>query len=252
MGRLAGKVALITGAGTGIGRAAALRFASEGARVVLSEINESSGAAVAAEINAQGGEALFVRTDVTDEPSVEASIGAATGRFGKLDILYNNAGGATMADGPLVDAPLEEFWRAIRLDLYGTWLNCRFGIPALRANGGGVIINTTSVIAMSGTSGADCYTAAKGAIAALTRSMAHEYAPDNIRVNALAPGGTLTDRVKARMDPNNPKAPLRDVRKPLFDFAEPEDIANAALYLASDESRKVCGTILTVDSGWTA
>jgi len=252
MGRLAGKIALITGSGTGIGRAAALRFANEGARVVISEINEAAGAAVADEIAGEGGEALFVRTDVTDESSVEASIRAATQRFGQLDILYNNAGGSTTSDGPVADAPIEEFWRAIRLDLYGTWLNCRFGIPALRAAGGGVIINTTSAVALTGTPGVDCYTAAKGAIASLTRSMALEYAKENIRVNAIAPGGTLSDRIRSRMDPNNPEVPVPGIRPHLFGFAEPDDIARAAVYLASDDSRKVCGHILSVDSGWTA
>lgn len=252
MSRLANKIALITGAGTGIGRAAALQFASEGAKVVISEINETAGAAVAAEIAHQGGEALFVRTDVTDEVSVEASIRATTQRFGPLDILYNNAGGSTTADGPLDDAPLDEFWRAIRLDLFGTWLNCRFAIPVMRAAGRGVIINTTSAVALVGTPGVDCYTATKGAIASLTRSMALEYAKDNIRVNAIAPGGTLTDRIRARMDPNNPAVPVPGLRPHVFGFAEPEDIALAAAYLASDDSRKVCGHILSVDSGWTA
>jgi NAD(P)-dependent dehydrogenase (short-subunit alcohol dehydrogenase family) len=249
MGRLIGKTALVTGSGSGIGKTAALLFALEGAQVVVSEINEESGSATAAAIAEAGGEALFVKTDVTDEESVAGSIEAATKRFGKLDILYNNAGGSTTADGTVTDAPIEEFWRAIKVDLFGTWLNCRFGIPALIAAGGGSVINTSSVAGIKGTAGFDCYTAAKGGIIALTRSLAVEYGRHGIRVNAIAPGATLTERILRRSDSAFVKA--SESRPPLLGLANPIEIAHAALYFASPESRVTTGHILVVDSGYS-
>ncbi|NIV73599.1 MAG: SDR family NAD(P)-dependent oxidoreductase, partial [Gammaproteobacteria bacterium] len=137
MGRLEGKVAVITGAGRGIGRAAAGLFAEEGARVAILEIDEERGADAERGIRAQGGDAYFVHTDVTDERSVPAAIEATVERYGKIDIVYNNAGGSTTEDAGVVDAPVEEFWRVIKLDLWGTFLVCRHGIPVLIENGGG-------------------------------------------------------------------------------------------------------------------
>ena len=283
MPRLAGKVALITGAGTGIGRATAKAMATEGARVVIAELNNAAGEQVAQVIAQAGGECIAVRTDVTDEVSMKAAIdmalshyGAlhvlhnnaggstildtyaeaggnaidtAVNHYGALHILHNNAGGSTSIDNTVVEAPIAEFWRVIKLDLFGTFLGCRFGIPALIQSGGGSVINMSSNVALMGIPGRDCYTAAKGAVAAITRSMAVEFAPQKVRVNAIAPSATMTDRVRALVAGNAGLTKLADSH--LVGLIEPEDIANMAVFLASDESRMVTGHVYPVDSGVT-
>lgn len=246
MARLEGKVALITGAGAGIGRATARLFAREGARVVVADISSSAGEESA---HLAGNGAIAVRTDVTDEDSVRACVTTTVRHFGRLDVLHNNAGGSTPRDGSVVDAPLDEFWRVIKLDLFGTFLGCRHGIPAIIAGGGGAVINMTSNLALMGIRGRDCYTAAKGGVAALTRSLAVEFADKAVRVNAIAPSVTLTERLRTMMA-GNPEIE-RLGHEHLLGLIEPEDIANAALYLACDESRKMTGHILSVDSGVT-
>ena len=249
MPRLAGKVALITGAGTGIGRAAARAMAAEGAKIVIAELNKAAGEQTAQIVTQAGGDCIAVATDVTVEDSVKAAIDAAVSHYGALHVLHNNAGGSTSADDTVVDAPLEEFWRVIRLDLFGTFLGCRFGIPAIVTSGGGSVINMSSNLALMGIAGRDCYTAAKGGVAAITRSMAVEFAPSKVRVNAIAPSATMTDRVRTLVSGNAGLTKLTDAH--LLGLIEPEDIANMAVFLASDESRMVTGHVYPVDSGVT-
>jgi NAD(P)-dependent dehydrogenase (short-subunit alcohol dehydrogenase family) len=160
MARLTGKVAFITGAATGIGRATALLFAREGAQVVVADIAAAAGEETA---HLAGNGAIALCTDVTDEASLQAAIRTTVATFGRLDVLHNNAGGSTAQDNTVIDAPLEEFWRVIRLDLFGTFLGCRVGIPALIRSGGGAVINMTSNLALMGIAGRDCYLAAKAA-----------------------------------------------------------------------------------------
>jgi NAD(P)-dependent dehydrogenase (short-subunit alcohol dehydrogenase family) len=249
MARLAGKVALITGAGTGIGRASAQAMAREGAAVVIAELNPDAGEQTAQLIQQAGGRAFSVPTDVTNPDSVKAAVDRAVATFGALHILHNNAGGSTAADSSVVDAPIEEFWRAIRLDLFGTFLGSRFGVPAIIASGGGAVINMASNLALMGIAGRDCYTAAKGGVAALTRSMAVEFAPAKVRVNAIAPSVTMTARVHGLLAGNPALGKLGQSH--LLGLIEPEDIANMAVFLASDEARMVTGQIYPVDSGVT-
>jgi NAD(P)-dependent dehydrogenase (short-subunit alcohol dehydrogenase family) len=253
MARLSGKVAFITGGGAGIGRATAERFAEEGAKVVIAEIDEATGAAAAQSarmrVGNNGGDAHFIRCDVSERASVEAALAETIKRYGRLDILHNNAGGATPADGPVTEAPEEEFWRAIKLDLFGTFLCSKLGIPHLIKAGGGSIINMSSIVALKALPGRDCYTAAKGAIAALTRSMAVEYAPQKIRVNAIAPGVVLSERVTKLMEGSKDISKL--AASNLLGLGLPGHIADTALYLASDESAITTGQVISVDSGAT-
>ncbi|NOG73893.1 SDR family NAD(P)-dependent oxidoreductase [Roseicella sp. DB1501] len=247
MARLAGKVAIVTGAGTGIGRCTAELFAREGAKLVIAEIDTPSGEETAHRIVRAGGDAIFLQTDVGEPESIAATIRRTVEHYGGLHVLHNNAGGSTSIDNTVIEAPLEEFWRAIRLDLFGTFLGCRFGIPEIIRSGGGSVINMASVVALMGFPGRDCYTAAKGGVAALTRSLAVEFGPRRVRVNAIAPTVTLTERVRGLLAGNAAMQGLAEQH--LLGLGEPLDMAQAALYFASDDSRIVTGTILPVDSG---
>jgi NAD(P)-dependent dehydrogenase (short-subunit alcohol dehydrogenase family) len=247
--RLAGKVAFITGAGSGIGRAAAILFAEEGAKVVVADINETTGVETVRLILADGGEAMFCETDVTREQSVKDAIGSAVARFDGLDILYNNAGGSSAQDGSVVSAPIEEFWRVIKVDLFGTWLGCKFGIPEIVKRGGGSVINMVSNVALMAMHNMSAYTAAKGGIAALTRATALEFGAHGVRVNAIAPSVTKTGRLIRRLESDPSVQAL--AKQHLVGLAEPQHVAYAALYLASPESGVVTGQILSVDSGVT-
>lgn len=246
MPRLAGKVAFIPGAGSGIGRATAILFAREGARVAIAEIDAASGEETT---HIAGHDAIFIHTDVTDEASVRTAIRTTVEKFGALHVLHNNAGGSTPHDNTVIDAPIEEFWRVIRLDLFGTFLSSRCGIPDIIRSGGGSVINMSSNVALMGIAGRDCYTAAKGAVASMTRSMAVEFAAHRVRVNAIAPSATMTERVRKLVASNAALSRMADSH--LLGLIEPQDIANMALFLASDESRMVTGQIYPVDSGVT-
>lgn len=247
MERLKGRVAFITGAGGGIGTATSQRFIAEGAFVVATDINLQ--AAERAIAGAYSGQAIAIRCDVTEATSVQDAIAATVTTFGKLDVLCNIAGGSTPADNIITEAPEDEFWRVIRLDLFGTFNCCKYGVPELMRAGGGSVINLTSMAALMALPGRDCYTAAKGGVAALTRSLAAEYAEHGVRVNAIAPGYIATDRVKSAVSTN--QALARVVSDHLLGPGEPDDIAHLAVYLASTESRILTGQIISVDSGVT-
>jgi NAD(P)-dependent dehydrogenase (short-subunit alcohol dehydrogenase family) len=250
MERLAGKVALVTGAGSGIGRASALRFAQEGARVVLAELRPDAGNAAAHAVREAGGDALFVETDVRSEDSVRACIAAAVARHGKLDVLFNCAGGSVAADVPVTEIDMAVYEQTLALDLRGTFLCCRHGIPELIRAGGGSVINTSSVVALRGSYTMHAYISAKGAILSLTRSLAGTYAKRGVRANAICPGVVLSERVRSRVGPNLDAAALGDGHP--FSVGEPVDIANVALFLASDESRMITGATIPADGGLSA
>lgn len=244
--RLNHKVALLTGAGGGIGSAICHRFIAEGALLAATDLNE--GAAAEAVQAAPTGRALVLSCDAGDSRSVQAAVEKTVDTFGHLDILCSVAGGSSANDSRVTEALEEEFWRVIRVDLFGTFLLCKYGIPELIRSGGGSVINMTSMTALIGTTGRDCYTAAKGGVVSMTRSIATEYARHGVRVNAIAPGMTRTPRVLSRPASSGR---LALEAKHLLGPAEPMDIAEMAVYLASDESRVVTGQVLRVDSGAT-
>ena len=244
MARLNGKTALVTGGANGIGKEVSKAFAVEGANVIVADRLGQSAEVVASEIMSCGGSAIPVNGDVSNEGQVDTMVRTGLTRFGRIDILFNSAGGGSAKDGPVTELELDEFWRTIRVDLFGTLLTCRRVIPEMVASGGGSIINLSSLRAMIGTSGADAYTAAKGGVLAMSRAMAMQWADKGIRVNVLAPGVVLTERVTALITPDSPI-----YRKSLLGPSEPADIANIALFLASDESRKVTGAVMRVDGG---
>lgn len=253
MGRLDGKVAVITGAGSGIARAAASIFTREGAQVVVAEINPELGAAAALEA---GNNALFVPTDVTDEDSVKDTMARAVEHFGGLHILFNCAGGSVIEDARVTDVDMEVWNRTIPLDLKGPFLCSRFGIPHLIASGGGSVVNVSSVVALRGNHPAHVYSAAKGGLISFTRSLAGAYADEGVRANVICPGLIKTDRVKARYVARKPsedrKGTVGTFESYPFGVGEPEDIANIALFLVSDESRMVNGAVIPAEGGISA
>lgn len=245
--RLAGKVAFITGGTGGIGEVACRAFAAEGARVAIAGRRRAEGERIEAEIRAAGGEALFVETDVTKDENVSRSLSRTVETFGRLDVLYNNAGGSSPKDGPVTRTPADVFWKTIELDLFGTWLCCHHGIPHIVKSGGGAVINTASIMGAMGVPNRDAYSASKGGVIALTRGMAVEYAADKVRVNVIVPGAVATERVLHFF---NTEPHLEAQRRAyLLGLSEPIDVANAAIFLASDESRRTTGQTLGVDSG---
>ena len=248
--RLDGKVCVITGAGSGQGRAAALRFAEEGARVVIAEIGVATGASVADEITAAGGAGLFVQTDVSGEEDWRRVMAAAEERFGGVDVLYNNAAVAPVEDGSVVDVPLEVWDRILAVNLTGPMLGCRHAIPQMLRRGGGSIINTSSIRAfVGGSQPIDAYTASKGALISLTRSLAVVYGPQGIRANVVAPGTIRTPMALVHDAHGDAGSRMRLARYPVGRFGEPEEIADLALYLASDESRWTNGAVMVIDGG---
>lgn len=252
MNRLAGKVAVITGGGSGIGRASVRLFAAEGAKVVVAELNEQLGDASAREA---GEAARFVGTDVTDEASVKDMVGRTLDAFGRIDVLLNCAGGSVLEDRHVTEVDLAIWDRTIALDMKGPFLCCRHVIPVMVAQGAGSVVNFSSIVALRGNHYAHVYTAAKGGIIAFTQSLAGAYSPKGIRANAICPGVILTERVKSRfVDGNAIRFGGMDnlTQRYPFGVGPPEDIANVALFLASDESRMVNGAAIPAEGGMSA
>jgi NAD(P)-dependent dehydrogenase (short-subunit alcohol dehydrogenase family) len=248
--RLAGKVAVITGAGSGIGRASARLFVAEGAKVVVADIDEALGDASASEAGAR-----FVRTDVTDEASVERMVQQAKDAFGRIDVLLNCAGGSLREDKPVTEVDLRVWDHTIGLDLKGPFLCCRHVIPAMVEQGKGSVVNFSSVVALRGNHIAHVYIMAKGGLIAFTRALAGAYSPKGVRVNAICPGVVLTERVKSRFtDSNQIRFGGIDnlAERYPFGVGQPEDIAHVALFLASDESRMVNGAAIPAEGGISA
>ncbi len=259
MGRLEGRVAFLVGGGAGIAKACALMFAREGAKIVVADINAATGQASADAVVAEGGEAIFVKMDATDEGSVISAVAAGIARFGKIDTLFNSAGGSLPEDSPISEVDMAVWDRTMTLDVKGTMLACRHVIPKIVDAGGGAVVNMSSGAGLRGANPAHIYTAAKGAIISLTRAMAATYAKDNIRVNCICAGRTNTERVRATYGmPGKPgSAPDRqNVTEQLktypFWMGEPEDIAAIALFLASNESRMITGAAIPADGGRSA
>jgi NAD(P)-dependent dehydrogenase (short-subunit alcohol dehydrogenase family) len=249
MGKLNGKVAVITGAASGMGRATALRFATEGAAVVLTDLNSHGGEEAVAECAAAGGKAVFQRTDVTNEADIQAAVGRATREYGRLDIMYNNAGVAG-ALGPIEKVTAQDWDRSIAVLLRAVFFGMKYSIPEMRKVGGGSIITTASVAGLRGVGYLAAYSAAKGAIITLTQAVAIEVGHDRIRVNCICPGGVNTPLVHRGTHGGQPAAEERMAKmQPIPRAGHPEDIANMALFLASDESEWVSGTAMVVDGG---
>jgi len=250
--RLSDKTTLITGAASGIGRETAFLFASQGASVVAVDINDDLGQAVVSEIEADGGKATYVRADISSAADCENMVHHAEQTFGRLDVMFNNAGIMHSDDGDAT-ATEEDIWDlTMRINLKGVFFGCKYGIPALKRAGGGSIINTASFVALLGAATPQiAYTASKGGVLAMTRELAVIHARENIRVNALCPGPLRTELLMKFLDTEEKKQ-RRLVHIPMGRFGEAKEMAQAALYLASDESSFVTGTEFVVDGGITA
>ena len=253
MSRLADKICVITGGGSGIGQATALCFAAEGAKVVVADINPNAASETSRLIEKNGAAALAVTVDVTQAASVQKMLHKAVEIFGRIDVLVNNAGFGLAAT---VEETDEADWdRLMAVNLKGVFLGCKYVVPIMRRQGGGVIVNTASVLALVGVQDRAAYCATKGGVAALTRAVALDHVRDGIRVNCVAPGSVETPYWTDIFAKSNDVAALRknlEQRHPMERLARPEEIAKAILFLASDESSFCTGSTLVVDGGWAA
>lgn len=249
MGVLSGRVAIVTGAASGIGAATAKLFASEGARVMVADVQDAAGEDVAGAIQAAGGDARYVHTDVSSEVDVEQLIGQTLDVYGQLDVLHNNAYWAPL-NRSATDTSMDEWHKTIAVSLTGVFLGCRYALPIMVSQGRGVIINTASAAAIAGSPKFAAYMAAKGGVMALTRSVAYDYGKAGVRCNTICPGYIETPATAPLLSDSERKAWLME--KLLLPYTGlPADIANAALYLASDASRYMNGQVMTVDGGRT-
>jgi NAD(P)-dependent dehydrogenase (short-subunit alcohol dehydrogenase family) len=249
--RLEGKAALVTGAGSGIGRATAMTFAREGARVIVSDVNVAGGEETVASIRKQGGEAHFIRCDVSKASEVEALVRGAVEAFGRLDCAVNNAGIAGHM-GPLTDYPDEAWDQVIATDLKGVWLCMKQEIQQMLKQGGGSIVNIASVAGLVGIAMAPAYVAAKHGVIGLTKSLGLEYAKANIRINAVCPGVTRTPMVTVVTDQLPEMEAIMVAAEPVGRMGQPEEVAEAAVWLCSGAASFVLGVALPVDGGYVA
>ena len=248
--RFAGKSVLVTGAGSGIGRATALAFASEGARLIVADVNEPDGLATVAAAQERGTEAEFVRADVSRSGDCAAMVERALRRFGRLDVAFNNAG-INLAVAPIAEVRESDWERILAINLTGVYLCMKHEIPAMKRGGGGAIVNTASVGGLIGTAGVTAYCATKHGVVGLTKSAALDHIRDGIRINAVCPGGTRTAMLAEWFKhPEVERAALAGT--PIGRMADPIEIARAVLFLASDESSFMVGHALVADGGLTA
>ncbi len=250
--RLENKVALITGAGSGIGKESALLFAAEGAKIVVVDLNETAGNAVVAEIKTGGGEAVFAKADVSKAAEAQAMVQTAEDNFGKLNIIFNNAGISHAADDNAMNTEEAVWDLTFAINVKGVFLGCKYGIPALLRAGGGSIINTASFVAVLGAATPQlAYTSSKGAVLSMTRELAAIHAREGIRVNALCPGPLRTELLMKYLDTEE-KRQRRLVHIPMGRFGEAREMAKAALWLASDDSSFTTGATFLADGGITS
>ena len=248
--RLDGKVTIITGGGSGMGRTAAELFAKEGAQVVVADFSEASGEAAAAAVRAAGGQATFVKADVSNEDDARGMVQHAIATYGRVDALYNNAGVMPEADHSVIDTDVDTWDKVMAVNVRGVFLGCKYAIPQMLEQGSGSIINIASFVAILGCSvPQDAYTASKGAVLALTRSLAVQFAGRGVRSNSISPGPIETPLLMDWLLKDEAAKQLRLNRNPSGRFGKPEEIVNVGVYLASDESKWTNGANFVVDGG---